>query len=231
MKLTWLGHGGFRIEMAKAVLLVDPWLRNNPLFDNDHFDEAIEGATHILVTHAHADHAEDVAEIARKLKIPVVGIIEYAAWIGETEGVETVPFNMGGTVDCDGVAVTMVRALHSSSYPVNGLPHYLGTEAGFMLQADGSTLYYMGDTDVHSDMPILQDLHAPDHAILPTGGHFTMDSRRAAYACKKFFNFKTVVPCHFGTFPMLEQNADAFVAAMAGTARVVVPEVMVPFEL
>ena len=230
MKLTWLGHGGFRFEAADAVLLIDPWLRGNPEFDGSRFNEAVEGATHLLLTHAHADHAGDVPEIAAMTKAQVVGILEYVSWITSKHGLDGLPFNMGGTVDCGGVDVTMVRALHSSSFEVDGAPFYLGPEAGFILSAGGKTLYFAGDTDVHADMAIIQDLHDPDFAVLPIGGHFTMDARRAAYACRKFFKFKAVIPCHYRTFPILAQSADEFVSLMEET-RVIVPEVMEPFEL
>ncbi len=230
MRLTWLGQGGFRIEAADAVLLIDPWLRGNPLFDESRFDEAVDGASHVLVTHAHFDHASDVPEIAGKTGAAVVAIVEYANWVAEAHGLDVVPFNMGGTVDCGGVSVTMVKAVHSSSATVEGAPVYLGTEAGFVLSCEGKTLYVAGDTDVHADMEIVRDLHDPDFGILPIGGHFTMDARRAAYACRKFFDFKAVIPCHYKAFPILAQSADEFVSLVEGT-KVIVPEVMEPFEL
>ena len=230
MKLTWLSHGGFRIEAADAVLLIDPWLRGNPAFDESRFDKAVAGATHILVTHGHADHTADIPEIAEATGATVVGIVEYVSWVAAKHGLNVLPFNMGGTVDCGGVATTMVRALHSSSVEVDGTPLYLGTEAGYVLSAGGKTLYMAGDTDVHADMAIVQDLHDPDYAVLPIGGHFTMDARRAAYACRKYFNLKAAIPCHYKTFPLLAQSADEFVSLMEGT-RVIVPEVMEPFEI
>lgn len=230
MRLTWLGHGGFRIEAADAVLLVDPWLRGNPAFDESRFDEAVEGATHLLATHAHADHAGDIPEIAKKTGATPVATVELSAWFTKRHSLDPIAFNMGGTVDCGGVDVTMVRALHSSSLEENGATHYMGTEAGFMIHAGGRTLYFMGDTDVHADMGLYQELHSPQLAILPIGGHFTLDAKRAAFACKKFFQFEAVVPCHFGTFPILAQDASEFVSLMEGT-RVVVPEVMEPFDL
>ena len=228
MRLTWLGHGGFRIEIADAVLLVDPWLRGNPVFDPSRFDEAVRGATHILVTHGHADHAADVPEIAAATGAPVVGIVDYVSWITARHGIEGVGFNMGGTVDCAGVAVTLVPALHSSTVDADGTPLHLGREAGFVLAAGGRSLYAAGDTDIHADMALIAELHRPQHAILPIGGHFTMDARRAAHACRRFFDFESVIPCHYATFPMLARSADEFVSLM-GDTRVVVPEVMVPF--
>jgi len=216
MKITWLGHSGFRIESDGAVLLIDPWLRGNPVFDEAHFDEAIAGATHILVTHGHGDHASTVPEIAEATGASVVGIYDWITWMAEAEGIDGVGMNKGGTVQCGDVAATMVNAVHSSSAGgPGGQPVYAGAEAGFVLSAGAITLYVAGDTDAMADMAIIQDLHAPTHAILPIGGHFTMDAARAAYAVKKFFQLKAVIPCHYQTFPLLAQSADAFAEAVA----------------
>ncbi len=230
MRLTWLGHGGYRIEAADATILIDPWLRGNPTFDEARFDEAVAGATHILVTHGHVDHTANVPEVAQETGAEIACIIEFAEWLAAAHQLEATAFNMGGTISCAGVDVTMVRAVHSSTIPDNGKAFHVGPEAGFMLAAEGKTLYVMGDTDVHADMAIFEDLHQPDYAIVPIGGHFTMDARRAAYACKKFFNLKAAIPYHYATFPALAADADEFVAAMEGT-RVIVPEVMEPFDL
>ena len=133
----------------------------------------------------------------------------------ESEGVEGIGFNKGGTVHLGGVAVTMVNAVHSSSTGgPNGQPVYTGCESGFMIAAGGVTLYVAGDTDVMADMALFQELHAPTHAILPVGGHFTMDAQRAAFAAKKFFAFEGVIPSHYRTFPLLAQSAEAFTRLM-----------------
>ncbi|SDZ92053.1 metal-dependent hydrolase [Rubrimonas cliftonensis] len=220
--LTWLGHSGFRIKVGGRVLLLDPWLRGNPSFPEDRFDEAVDGATHILLSHAHSDHASSAVEIAGKTGAVVVAIYELANFLA-TEG--AIGLNKGGTVDLGGVAATLVHAVHSSSMPVDGRPVYLGAEAGWMIEAGGETLYFMGDTDVFADMGLLAELHAPKWGIVPIGGHFTMDARRAAFACGKFFDFEAVIPCHYGTFPLLEQTAEGFAQAMAPT-RVIAPKVM-----
>lgn len=225
MNIIWLGHSGFRIEIAGQVLLVDPWMTGNPVFPAERRDEAIGGATHILLTHAHGDHSTDVLPVARELGIPVVGQYDVMSHWAETEGVETVGFNKGGTVKLGDVALTMVNAVHSSGFGAPDGPSYGGTECGFMIAAEGRTIYVSGDTDVMADMGVLADLHAPDIGILAAGGHFTMDMRRAAYAAKKFFDFKTVIPCHYRTFPILEQSAEALAAALPGV-EVIEPEVM-----
>ena len=213
MKITFLGHSGFRIEIGDQVLLIDPWLRGNPTFDEDRFDEAIEGATHILVSHAHDDHASNAVEIAKKTGAPVVTIFDLAGLMGG-DAVEGIGLNKGGTVSLGNVEVTMVHAIHSSTFEHEGRQVSPGNEVGFMIAGEGKTIYFAGDTDVMSDMALFQDLHAPQIGILPIGGRFTMDAKRAAYACNRFFEFETIIPCHYGTFELLAQSADEFVGAV-----------------
>ncbi|MEL7396866.1 MAG: metal-dependent hydrolase [Pseudomonadota bacterium] len=229
MKITWLGHGSFRIEIGEQVLLLDPWLSGNPMLPEVSQDAAVAGATHILLTHAHFDHVADTLDLSRKLNVPVVGQFDLMSYWEEHEGIATVGFNKGGTVDLGGVQVTMVHAVHSTSFGRTNGPNVPGTECGFMIAGEGHTIYASGDTDVMADMKIFNDLHAPDIGILCAGGHFTMDMTRAAYAAKTFFDFKTVIPCHYKTFPILEQSADALVAGLPGV-NVIEPKVMEAIE-
>jgi L-ascorbate metabolism protein UlaG (beta-lactamase superfamily) len=112
-----------------------------------------------------------------------------------------------------------------------GGPVYLGNPCGLVIAAKGGkTLYHMGDTDIFADMALINELHQPQIGIVPIGDRYTMGAWVAAIACKRFFDFETVVPCHYGTFPVIDQTADKFVAKMAGN-RVLVPEVGVPFEV
>ena len=227
MRITWLGHSGFRIEIAGETLLVDPWLRGNPMFDEARFEEAIAGAGWVLISHGHFDHASNAVEIAKAAGAKLVGIYDFIGWLEGENGLEgSVGFNKGGTVALGEVKVTMVQATHSSSFP--GL-NYAGTEAGFMIEGEGRTIYFSGDTDVMADMQVFQALHRPQIGILCAGGHFTMDMTRAAYAAKTFFDFETVIPCHYRTFPLLAQDASALKAELGDKVRE--PEVMVPIEL
>ena len=230
MKITWLGHSGFRIEIADQVLLLDPWLTGNPMFPADKRAEAIAGATHILLTHGHGDHTGDSVAIAKDLDIPVVGIYDLMSWWEGKEGIKIVGFNKGGTVRLGEVSVTLVNAVHSSSVGSDNGPVYAGSEAGFMISGEGHTIYATGDTDVMADMAVFNDLHAPDIGILCAGGHFTMDMKRAAYAARKFFDFKTVIPCHYRTFPLLEQSAALLKSELKGV-NVIEPEVMKPIVI
>jgi len=231
MKITWLGHSGFRIEIGDAVLLVDPWFTGNPMFPEGKRDEAIRGATHVLVSHGHGDHSGDAVATCKELGVPMVGIYDLVSWWTAKEGIEGVGFNKGGTVDLAGVKVTMVSASHSSSVSgENGAPVYAGHEAGFMIAGEGHVIYFSGDTDIMADMAWMGEYHRPDIGILCAGGHFTMDMARAAWAAKKYFDFTHVIPCHYRTFPLLEQSAEALKAGLPGVT-VTEPEVLEPIEI
>jgi len=225
MNLTWLGHSSFRLEIENAVLLIDPWLTGNPMMPTDQHAAATAGATHILLTHAHGDHTGDTVAIAKAQNIPVVGIYDLMTMLAK-EGITTTGFNKGGTVDLGGAKVTMVNACHSST--LNGAA--AGSEAGYMIAGEGHTIYVSGDTDIMADMEWMGDYHKPDIGILCAGGHFTMDMKRAAYAAKRYFNFKTVIPCHYRTFGLLEQSAKALAAGLPGV-DVIEPQVMQPIRL
>lgn len=228
MRIIWLGHSGFRIESGETVLLVDPWLRGNPMFDEARFDEAVGGATHVLVSHGHGDHSANAVEICKATGAQLAGIYDWVSWVAEPAGVEGVGFNKGGAVRLGDFTVTMVAAAHSSSVTVDGAPVYAGAEAGYMIAAEGRTIYFMGDTDVMADMGLFEELHHPEIGIVPIGGHFTMDPARAGFACRRFFNFRTVIPCHYRTFPLLAQSAEGM--EVPG-AEIVEPEVMQAIEV
>ena len=230
MRITWLGHSGFRIEIEDSVLLIDPWLNGNPSFDANRRHEAIAGATHVLISHGHVDHAQDVVDIAKELNVPLVGIFDLMSFWSQKHGIDTIGFNRGGTVALGRARVTMVAATHSSSWGGHEGPIYAGSESGFMIAGEGRTIYFSGDTDVMADMGVFEELHHPEIGILCAGGHFTMDMERAAFAARRFFNFKTVIPCHYKTFPLLEQSADVLKAGLPGV-DVLTPEVMEPVEL
>lgn len=230
MKLTWLGHAGFRLEIEGAVILIDPWLTGNPVFPADRRDEAVRGATHILLTHGHGDHTGDAVALAKELGATVVGIADLIGYWGEAEGLEGIGFNKGGTVDLNGAGVTMVNASHSSSLMVDGKPVYAGHESGYMIRGEGRTIYVSGDTDIMADMEWMAELHRPEIGILCAGGHYTMDMERAAWAARRYFTFQTVIPCHYDTFPALKQDPEVMRRALPGV-EVLTPNVMETVEL
>ncbi|WP_428926089.1 metal-dependent hydrolase [Marinibacterium sp. SX1] len=230
MKITWLGHGSFRIEIGGKVLLLDPWLTGNPVLAEDQHEAAVTGATHILLTHAHFDHAADAINLSRRLGVPVVGQFDLMGVWGETEGIETIGFNKGGTVDLGGVKVSMVLAQHSSTFTTPDGLKAAGSEVGYMIAGEGHVIYASGDTDIMADMDWFGDFYKPDIGILCAGGHFTMDMAKVAYAAGRYFNFKTLIPAHYKTFPILEQSAQPLIDALPDV-QVIEPKVMTAIEI
>ncbi|MBH1974411.1 MAG: metal-dependent hydrolase [Rhodobacteraceae bacterium] len=230
MKIIWLGHSGFRIELEQAVLLIDPWFTGNPMFPMDRRAEAIAGVTHILLTHGHGDHLGDAVEVAKELDVAIHGIYDLMQFLAARDGVKIVGFNKGGTVDVGGAKATLVNACHSSTAAGPNGAVAVGSEAGYMIAGDGHVIYLSGDTDIMADMGWMGEYHQPDIGILSAGGHFTMDMRRAAFAAKKYFDFKTVIPCHYRTFPLLEQDAHVLAEGLPGVA-VIEPQVLEAIEI
>ena len=230
MKLTWFGHSGFRLAIADAVLLIDPFLSGNPMFPPEARAAAVAGATHILLTHGHGDHTGDTLALAKAAQIPVVGIYDLIDWWQRAEGITGIGFNKGGTVHLGGAQVTMVPASHSSSVAGPAGPIYAGAAAGYMIAGEGHVIYLSGDTTIMADMDWMGAYHRPDIGILSVGGHFTMDPRAAAWAARKYFDFKVVIPCHYRSFGVLAQSA-AELAAGLPEVRVIEPEVMAAIDL
>lgn len=229
MKLTWYGHSAFRIESGNARILIDPFLSGSPSWDKG-WEGPADGATHVLLTHGHNDHVGDALAILKKTGAMLVANFEICMYlVGQgADGSRINPCNFGGTVDCGGFTTTFVLALHSSSFGApDGSNLYLGNPAGLVLHfPDDKTLYHMGDTDIFSDMALINELHAPEIGIVPVGDRFTMGGAVAALACRRFFGFETVIPCHFATFGMLDQTPEKFVVGMEGsTTKVRTPKV------
>ena len=201
VKLTWLGHATFLLDTGDARILIDPWVQNNPACPDELKDLGSLDA--MLITHAHFDHIGDAVEIAKATSPQVVAIPETATWLG-SKGVEnTIDMNKGGTVQVAGVKAHMVHAVHSCGITDGDQVLYGGEAAGFVVElADGFKLYHSGDTAVFSDMAIIGRLLEPDIALLPIGDHYTMGPRSAAEAVR-LLDVKTVIPMHFGTFPVL----------------------------
>jgi L-ascorbate metabolism protein UlaG (beta-lactamase superfamily) len=232
MQVTWFGHSAFRLDFGDKAVLIDPFFTGNPAFVSDKA-KAIQGVTHIVLTHGHSDHVGDTLEIAKQTGAPVITNYHLCMWLA-AQGLEKFdPMNTGGTTEQGGFTVTMVRADHSSGDIKDGMPIYLGNPCGVVIKAKGEpTVYHMGDTDVFGDMALINELHQPKVAFVPIGDRFTMSPSSAAFAVKRFFALDAVVPCHYGSFPIIEPDADKFVAAMQGSkTRVIVPEKGKPFSV
>ncbi|MER9529603.1 metal-dependent hydrolase [Mesorhizobium sp. M0309] len=220
MKLTWYGHSAFRVETSGATILIDPYLVGNPSWTSG-WEGPAEGVTHVLLTHGHSDHVSGAVEVLKKSGAQLVANYEICMYlVGKgVDGKKINPGNHGGTVDCGAFTTTFVQALHSSSFGLDGGQNvYLGNPNGLVLHfPEDKTLYHMGDTDIFSDMALIEELHEPKIGLVPVGDRFTMGGAVAALACRRFFHFDTVVPCHFGTFRIIDATAEKFVAGLKGS--------------
>jgi len=200
--LTWLGHASFRLDSPGGKrIYVDPWLENPKCPDAEKEPERCDV---IAVTHGHDDHVGSTIELSKKFgPLPIVAMVELKAWL-KANGAQADDLpgqNKGGTVEAAGVKFTLTNAHHSSS---NNDLEYMGEPVGIVTAIEnGPKLYFAGDTCVFGDMQIIRRLYEPDVAILPIGGHYTMDPKEAALALE-FLGTKRCVPCHYGTFPPLK---------------------------
>ena len=219
-RITWLGHATVLVTTAKGTnILIDPFIEQNPKYPKGFvLPEKID---FVLLTHGHGDHISDVVPVAKKHGSKVVAIYELADYVKGKGVQETIGMNLGGTVQLDDVAATMVEAKHSSGAQDEDGTHYVGVAAGYVLTvADGPVLYHAGDTSVFSDMQLIKELYAPEVALLPIGGHFTMDPKQASLAVK-YLAPKTVLPLHFGTFPPLTGTPEQLAALVGADVEVV----------
>jgi L-ascorbate metabolism protein UlaG (beta-lactamase superfamily) len=206
MNLIWLGHSAFRIETGAAIILIDPFLRGNRKFTLD-FAAATAGATHILLTHGHDDHVGDTVEIAKATGAEVISNFEVCMYLAAQGVAKINPGNTGGTIACGDFSVSFTQALHSSSTIVDGRFIYLGNPMGLVVTPrEGPTLYHMGDTEIFSDMALVNERYQPKIGLVPVGDRFTMGGKTAAEAVRRYFAFDAVVPCHYGTFDLLART-------------------------
>lgn len=228
MIISWYGHSCFRIETGSSVILLDPFLTGNATFEASGLqrDTAIAGLTHILITHGHGDHVGDTVEIAKLTGATVVTNHDLCMWLAKQGVAKFEPMNTGGTIDLGDFKASLVRADHSSGLVEQDVGFPLGSANGFVVTPDeGPVVLHMGDTDIFSDMELIDEIYEPDIGFVPIGDRFTMGAMTAAMACKRYYDFELVIPCHYGTFPIIDQTADEFIEEMASEDVVVVPKV------
>jgi L-ascorbate metabolism protein UlaG (beta-lactamase superfamily) len=213
--VTWLGHASFRLDTPEGKrIYIDPWLSNPKCPESEKEPERVDA---IAITHGHGDHVGETVELTKKFKPEVVvANVELKAWLqGKGAEMDDLPgSNKGGTVEAAGVKFTLVNAFHSSGSDDGD---YLGEAAGIVVGLDnGTTIYFAGDTCVFGDMQLIGRIYSPDVAVLPIGGHFTMDPREAGVALE-LLGVKRCIPCHYGTFPLLKGTPDELRQRASGT--------------
>jgi L-ascorbate metabolism protein UlaG (beta-lactamase superfamily) len=202
MEIRFLGHSCFELVEGDARVLIDPFLTGNPKAAVEHTE--LE-PTHILLTHGHADHIGDTVEIAKRTGARVVAIVELANELAASGVEDVVDPNLGGTVELPGGWVRLVPAWHTAVSP-SGTPH---TPAGLVISLGGTVVYHLGDTALFSDLALPGRRDELDVALMNVGGHYTMD-RHDAVVAAALVGAKTVIPCHYDTFPPIETDIQAF---------------------
>jgi L-ascorbate metabolism protein UlaG (beta-lactamase superfamily) len=203
MDIRFLGHACFELTDGDTRVLVDPFLTGNPkaAANADDVDP-----THIFLTHGHPDHWGDIVDIAKRTGAQCIAIMELASELQDKHGLENVSDpNMGGTVEFEGGWVRIVPAWHTSTTP-SGTAN---TPAGLVINLGGSTVYHLGDTALFSDLQLVKQRDQLDVALMCIGGHYTMDRHDAARAAD-LVGARTVIPCHYNTFPPIETDDQAF---------------------
>jgi L-ascorbate metabolism protein UlaG (beta-lactamase superfamily) len=201
MEIRFLGHACFELKDGDTTVLIDPFLSGNPKAAISAEDAA---ATTILLSHGHADHIGDTVAIAKRTGAPVVAITELAGEIGD-EGVDVFDPNLGGTIKFEWGSVKVVPAWHTSTTPKGTV----NTPAGLLIQFGDTVVYHLGDTCLFSDLQLVGKRTPIDVALMCIGGHYTMD-RTDAVDAAQLVGAKTVIPCHYNTFPAIETDAEAF---------------------
>ncbi len=206
MNITYHGHSVVSVQTETHKILIDPFITGNSLCDLD--PDTVE-ADVVLLTHGHNDHVGDTVAIAKRTGARVVALNELAVYLGQ-QGLDTHGMNLGGAYDFDFGRVKFTRAFHSSSYEeADGTIIYTGMPGGILLTIGDKTIYHVGDTALFTDLKLIGESNDIDLAFVPIGDNFTMGPEDALIACV-WINAKKVVPVHYNTFPVIEQDPKAF---------------------
>ncbi len=216
--LKWHGHATVELQSEQGfVAVVDPWIQQNPVHPTKQLPDKVDA---ILVTHDHFDHVSDAVALANKTGAKVVAQPEVVDRLVK-EGLKQeqgLGMNIGGTVEIGPLSAHMVHAFHSAAN---------GTPAGYIMTLDNKVVYHLGDTGIFKDLELFGELFDIDYALIPVGGHFTMDYKLGALAAK-MLRAKKVIPIHYRTFPLLLQDANSFVEEVKRVSpqtEVIVPEI------
>ncbi|MDB4865760.1 MAG: metal-dependent hydrolase [Cohnella sp.] len=215
MQIIFHGHSCVQIVTNGKSLLIDPFLRGNPLAVTKPEDIQTD---YILLTHAHTDHILDAEPIARANDATLVAMFELAEYMSAKK-LKTVGMNMGGTYDMGFAQAKMVQAFHSSSIMLEeGQMIYAGMPAGYIIQVEDLTILHTGDTALFGDMKMIGERNQIDLAFIPIGDHFTMGPDDALQAAR-WYGAKMVIPVHYNSFPPIRQDAEAFVKRLEGQGQ------------
>jgi L-ascorbate metabolism protein UlaG (beta-lactamase superfamily) len=220
MKFTYYGHACFAVEAEGQTLLFDPFITGNPLAKSIDVDKV--AADYILLSHGHADHVADVEAIAQRTGAVVLAPFEVGTWF-EKKGVKNIQsLNPGGTASFDFGKVKLTNAIHSSSMPDGS---YGGSACGLVVENGEDCFYFAGDTALMEDMKLIGAQFKLTFAVLPIGGHFTMDLADALIAAD-FVGTKRIVGVHFDTFPPIRiDHAEALRAAEKAGKELILPKI------